>query len=110
MSEVDDLRDGWKIIQQQMKEKRVTPDKLARQTQYPADRINRGIGGEREPIPRNFLIACVRVFGLLDARKDPYGQLLYVMSDDDLWRFLKPKPGMPPRQGNFWEWDEWSDS
>ena len=110
MSEVDDLTDGWKIILQQMREHRVTPDELARRTLYPIDLINKGIRGEYAPITHGFLVACVKIFGSFDTRQDPYGQLIDTMSDDDLWRLLKPKAAMPPRQGNFWEWDDCSDS
>ena len=99
------IRDLWEAIKWRMNVHRVTPEELARRTPYSQDLIERGIHGDPVPLTCAFRLACVKAFGLRDARGSLYG-LDEDLSDDEIDRLLKPEPAMPPRQGNFWEWKD----
>ena len=103
--EINHRKDVWQAILYQMKTHKVTPKELAYQTGYQQQLIERGIGGEPELITSAFRRACVRVFCLVDGRAEPHRDTIGMLSDDGLEALLKPPPEMPPRQGNFWEWN-----
>jgi hypothetical protein len=83
---------------------RVSPEQLASKTHYSKELIERGISGELIPIPSVFLHNCVSAFGLTSARTRFFEETEDLLSDEECVSLLKPKPEMPPRQGDFWDY------
>ena len=104
--EINHRKGVWQTIKWRMNAHRVTPKQLAYQTRYSQELIERGISGEPVPITSAFLRACVMAFGLTSGRTKYYEDTVEILSDDELKALLKPEPAMPPRQGNFWDYDE----
>ena len=104
--EINRRKNRWQAVRHQMNVHKVTPQEVAHQTPYSKELVEKGIGGEDVPITSPFLYACVKIFGLEDARAEPNKETDYIYPDYELEALLKPPPEMPPRQGNFWEWDD----
>ncbi len=99
------LLDIWPAIVLRMNERRITPELLAYKTGYSLKRIREGIAGTPAQITEDFLRKCVIAFGLLDGRKSD-GKGADTLSFDECVKLIKPTPAMPPRKGNFWDYDD----
>ena len=111
--EINQRKDGWKIIANRMNIHHVTPEELASKTPYSQNLIKKGIGGEPIPITKEFARDCViKAFKLREVEIDGrikdvnYAKPVDDLSYEDYMELMKPPPAMPPKQGNFWEWDE----
>jgi hypothetical protein len=100
--DINERKDIWKAIRWRMNERRITPQELARRARYSQDLIERGISGEPVPI-RHALRSFVEAFGLREGRF--YEETADSLTDDVCKKLLKPPSAMPPRQGNFWDYD-----
>ncbi len=107
--DINERREIWYWIRFRMNERRITPQKLASRTGYSQERIERGISGEPVAI-RHALPTFVRALGLLGlksaSRATFYEGTEDVPSYDKCKELLKPPAAMPPRQGNFWDYDD----
>jgi len=111
--EINQRKSDWKIITNRMNIHRITPEELASKTPYSLDLIKKGISGEPIPITREFVRDCViKAFRLLEVEMDGrikdvnYVKPVMDLSYEEYMERMKPPPAMPPKQGNFWEWDE----
>ena len=104
--EINRKKDIWQIIRWRMNAHRITPEELAKRTHFSKELIERGINGEPMPITSPFLHDCVNAFGLTSARAKFFEETVDELSDEACIKLLKPEPAMPPRQGNFWEYQE----
>ena len=100
--DINERKDIWQSIRWRMNERRITPKALASRTRFSEALIERGINGEPVPI-RHALRNFVEAFGL-NRRARFYEDTSDILSDDECIEYLKPPSAMPPRQGNFWEW------
>ena len=107
--DINEIREIWYWICRQMNEHRITPQVLASRTGYSQESIERGISGEPVPV-RHDLLSFVKALGLLGITKDNRANYYEVTEDvpsyDKCKELLKPPAAMPPRQGNFWEYDD----
>jgi len=101
--DINEIKDIWQAIRWRMNERRITPQKLASRARYSQDLIERGISGEPVPI-RHALRSFVEAFGLRSGRF--YEETVDSLTDDKCKELLKPPSAMPPRQGNFWDYDD----
>jgi len=101
--QVNDIKNIWQAIRWRLNERRLTPLKLAFQTEYSKKDIERGIRGEPVEITVDFLRDCVLAFGLTSGRTKHYEETADDLPWDECVRLIKPPPAMPPRQGNFWD-------
>ena len=101
--DINERKDIWQAIRWRMNERRITPQELARRARYSQDLIERGISGEPVPI-RHALRNFVEAFGLRSGRF--YEETVDSLPDDECKKLLKPQSAMPPRQGNFWDWND----
>ncbi len=101
--QINRIKNTWQGICWRMNEQRISPQALANRTGCPRDRIKRGVTGEPEPLPSDFLHACVNVFGLKSARAKFFEETDDILSDDECIELLRPPPATPPRQGNLWD-------
>jgi hypothetical protein len=110
--DINRRKDVWQMILWRMGVHRFTPKKLASQTPYSQSLIEKGISGEPIPLTLPFLRACVKAFGSAMGRIDCCGRIVDDgktvddMPYDECVDILKPPPEMPPRQGNFWEYED----
>lgn len=103
------LKSYWQAFCWRMNERHIDPTKLSKLTGYPESNIKKGISGELIPITFSFLRDAVRAFDLVETRGKTYQDPLDLMSYEELMELIKPRPAMPPRQGNFWELSDWED-
>jgi hypothetical protein len=103
--EINHRMDMWQVIRWRMNSHKIEPKELAKRTNYSQDLIERGISGEPVPITFPFLCACVEAFSL-SGRGKFYEDTIESRSISEVENILKPQPAMPPRQGNFWEYDD----
>ena len=103
---INEIKNIWQAIRSRMNEYKITPAKLAYETGYKREHIERGINGEIIPITLEFLRDCVTVFGLTSSRAKHYEDTADILSSEECISLLKPRPAMPPKQGNFWERDD----
>jgi len=101
-----EIKDIWQAIIWRMNERKILPAMLASETGYPLDYIIRGIAGQPVEVELSFLRGCVRVFRLMSGQTKIYEEAINTLSYDECIKLIKPPPEMPPRQGNFWDWDE----
>ena len=104
-AQINKRKDDWQKIRWRMNERRITPQKLGRRTPYSLDLIERGIKGEPIPITDDFIHKCVIAFNLTSSRAKYYEETVDDLSYDECIELIGPPPAMPPRQGNFWDWD-----
>jgi hypothetical protein len=104
----DEIKNIWQTILYRMRERYISPIKLANQTGQSRDFIERGIKGEPERLELRFLQNCVRtlIYNPISGRTNEYDKVITSLSFQDCVRLLKPSPQMPPRSGNPWEWDD----
>lgn len=95
----EELREIWQWIRWWMNHLGITPKELARRTNYPQDRIERGINGKLEPI-RHKLLDFVYALNPPATRGRFYEEGYEILTDEELKNCLKPPA---PRQGNFWD-------
>ena len=100
-------KNTWQVILYRMRERKITPAELSRRTGYTRGYIERGINGESVEISVDFLRRCVgaMIINPVSGRTSDYEKAISTFSYDDCVELLKPPPAMPPRQGNFWDWD-----
>jgi hypothetical protein len=91
-----------------MNERRITPQRLAKAIGFSRTDVERGLKGEPVPI-RHALPTVIVALGLIDAREKGPENIADVLTYDKCLELLKPPPAMPPRQGNFWEYEDDSD-
>jgi hypothetical protein len=104
-----DTRSVWEMIKWRMNERRVDPETLASKTCYSKSKIGRGLSGEPVEISLPFLHDCAIAFDLVSARAELNTRNVRIdtiLSYEYYIELIKPPSAMPPRQGNFWEWDE----
>lgn len=101
--DINERKEIWQGIRYRMNERRITPQELARRTRYPQALIERGIAGEPVAI-RHALHEFVEAFGLATRAKF-FEETSEILTDDECEKALRPPPAMPPRQGNFWDYD-----
>ncbi len=100
-------KNTWQAILNCMRERKITPAKLSQRTGYTRGYIERGISGESVEISLDFLHRCVgaMIINPVSGRASDYEKTISTLSYNDCVKLLKPPPAMPPRQGNFWDWD-----
>jgi hypothetical protein len=103
---INERKDIWKAVCWRMNERRIMPQELARMTGYSKNLIEKGICGDPVPVTEDFLQNCVTAFGLTNARAMYFEDTLDILSHDELVQLIKPPPAMPPRQGNFWDYND----
>jgi len=104
--EDDETKDIWQAICWRMNERRVIPKQVAYHTGYPLKFIEKGIAGEPAQITLAFLQDFVTALGLTSGRTKHYEDTAEILSWEDCVEAIKPTPAVPPRQGNFWEWQD----
>ena len=103
---LNEIKNIWQTIRLRMNEHRITPAELANRTGYKREHIERGVNGELIPITLDFLRDCVTAFGLTSGRTKHYEDTVEILSSYECISLIKPRPAMPPKQGNFWESDD----
>jgi len=103
--EINHRKTVWQTILWRMNVHRIDPKELAKRTPYSQDIIESGISGEPVPITFPFLCACIEAFGIPSGRGKYYEETIETQPYSKLEELLMPRPEMPPRQGNFWEYD-----
>ena len=98
----------WQKIRWWMNAHKISPIELATVTGFNQDFIERGLKGEPLSIPIGFLrnIATNWLFKACRTDKKTFSCPVDDMTYDQLMDHIGPPPAMPPRQGNFWEWDD----
>ncbi len=104
-AQITKRKDDWQKIRWRMNERRITPEELAHKTQYSPDLIERGVRGEPIPITDDFIHKCVMAFNLTSSRIKYFEETVYDLPYDECIEIIGPPSAMPPRQGNFWNWD-----
>ncbi len=104
--EDNEIRNIWPAICFRMNERKLTPRGLASRTKKSKSDIERGIAGEPVPIDLGFLRDCVLAFGLPMGRAENYEETVKSLTWDECMGLIKPPPAMPPRQDNFWDYDD----
>ena len=94
----------WQAIRWRMNERRITPEELALKTGYSKDHVERGLVGEPIPITKMFLNRAAMAFGLTSGRAKYYEDTTEILTYEELVDLIMPKPAMPPRQGDFWNY------
>jgi len=100
-TDIEERIEIWQGIRWWMDKRGLTPRKLAHLTNYPQDRLERGIKGEPEPI-RHALPRFANALNLSSGREGRfYEETIETLSDDELKDvFTKP---LRPRQSSFWD-------
>jgi len=104
-NQINEVLNIWQAIRNRMNERRLAPMGLASRTKYSKNDIERGIAGEIVSIDLDFLRDCVLAFGLPSGKTKYYEETVEGLTWDECVRLIKPPPAMPPRQGNFWDYD-----
>lgn len=78
----------WQGIRTWKDKKEMTSETLSRLTGRPKDSIDRGMGGETEPLSSYFLHACVDAFGLRSSRHRSFEDTDDDLSDDECIELL----------------------
>jgi len=86
----------WELISSRLDQYGFSIEKLVELTRYSTEKIKRGISGEFEPVPDDFLKKVVHAFGLINNRTDSKVKYKVKYEDgisrDELIALLKHAP------------------
>jgi len=100
-TDIEERREIWRGLLWWTNYRGLTPKELAHRAGYPQDRLERGLGGEPEPIMHK-LLDFVYALNIPSGREGRfYEETIETLSYDELKEVIT-RP-LRPRQGNFWD-------